>query len=200
MASGSPPKPQATAADLLGLPPDAVGEILAGEVVEKAAPSFAHGQAQRSVGARLDGFARRPGKHGPGGWWLATEVDVEYTLHDVYRHDVVGWRRERAPAPPTERPVKLLPDWVCEVLSPSNWANDTVLKFRMLQQQGVPVYWVIDLEHRVLTVYELAGSTYNVAAVARPGERARLVPFHALELEVATLFGDDPSDDDERAP
>jgi Uma2 family endonuclease len=185
---------------LLGLPPDAAWEVLAGELVEKAAPSFAHGQAQRSVGARLDGFARRSGKRAPGGWWLATEVDVEYDLHDVYRHDVVGWRRERAPEAPADRPVKLLPDWVCEILSPSNWANDTVVKFRVLQQKGVPFYWVIDLEHRVLTVYELAGSTYKVAAVAGPGERARLVPFDALELEVATLFGDDPSDEGESAP
>ena len=65
---------------------------------------------------------------------------------------------------------------------------------RVLQHHGVPHYWLIDLEHQVLTVYRLRDGEYLVAALAQPGERARLEPFDAIELEVSLLFGD-PTDE-----
>src|SRR4051794_34701202 len=92
-----------TLQDWSALPDDARIELIDGEFVEKAAPTFEHGRAQGHTAAFIGGpFDRRPG--GPGGWRIATEVDV---LLDgrVYRPDVAGWRRERVSVPPRERPV-----------------------------------------------------------------------------------------------
>ena len=72
-----------------------------------------------------------------------TEVEVEYTSPEVFRHDLVGWRRERSPET-RGRPVTLRPDWVCEILSESNASNDTVRKLRGLHRAGVPHYWLLD--------------------------------------------------------
>jgi len=52
-------------------------------------------------------------------------------------HDLAGWRKERM----RERPsgvMTLLPDWVCEILSPEHKRTDTVTHFLRLQRAGVP--------------------------------------------------------------
>jgi Uma2 family endonuclease len=58
-----------------------------------------------------------------------TEVEILYPQNaDVYRHDVVGFRRERHPARPAGLPVELRPDWVCEVHSPTTARVDVVIQ------------------------------------------------------------------------
>ena len=63
---------------------------------------------------------------------------MELGEHDVYRPDVAGWRRERLPELPAEAVVAVRPDWVCEILSPSNTRNDLLKKLRIYQRSGVP--------------------------------------------------------------
>jgi Uma2 family endonuclease len=102
-------------------------EIIDGELIRKAEPSFEHGDAQSAVVARLKiPFQRRAGGRWPGGWWFATEVEIELEPNQVYRPDVAGWRRESTPERPSGAPVRSRPDWICEVLSPNNTRNDTV--------------------------------------------------------------------------
>lgn len=182
-------------ADWMAQPEDARYELIDGELVEKAAPTFEHGRAQLQTGAALIGpFARRlGGPGGPGGWWLATEVDILLDGRG-YRPDIAGWRRERAPTAPTERPVTLRPDWLCEIVSESNRVVDTVTKLRRYQQAGVPHYWILDHADRTLSVYRHTADGYLVALRATAQERVRAEPFDAVELHVAILLGDDPDD------
>jgi Uma2 family endonuclease len=181
---------QATAADLLALPDDVRAEVIAGTIVEKAVPSFEHGDAQSSLAALLkDPFQRRRG--GPGGWWIATEVEVELETHEVYRPDLVGWRRERVPERPRGRPIRTRPDWVCEVLSASNAESDLRDKLFSYHRATVPHYWIIDPEHETLTVYRFSSEGYVVVAAGGRADRIRAEPFQEIELEVALLFGSD---------
>jgi Uma2 family endonuclease len=175
---------------LLQQPEDRDFEVVGGVLVERETARFEHGYAQLCLGAALGRFNRRSGDDdGPGGWWIAVEVEVEYASGDIYRHDLAGWRRDRTPARPSGRCVSTRPDWVCEVVSPSNWSRDTVTKFQTLQATGVPHYWVVDLEHGVLTVYRFGGKVYEVAQLAQPGQRLRLEPFDAHALDISVLFG-----------
>jgi Uma2 family endonuclease len=178
----------ATAASLAELGEHVRAEVIGGAVAEKAAPSFEHGDAQSSLVAALkDPFQRQRG--GPGGWWLVTEVEVELETHEVYRPDLVGWRRARVPERPRGRPIRLRPDWVCEVLSTSNAEHDLGTKLFSYHRAGVPHYWILDPEHETLTVYRFSGEGYVVAASAGREERIRAEPFDAVELCVALLFG-----------
>src|SRR5258706_2337606 len=99
-----------TVEDWLALRDDARVELIDGEFVEKAAPTFEHGRAQGHTAGLIGGpFDRRPGgSGGPGGWWIATEVDI---LLDgsVFRPDIAGWRLERVSAPLNDRPVTVRP-------------------------------------------------------------------------------------------
>src|SRR5688500_17865274 len=94
---------KATIEDFYAIPEDQrFHELIGGAIIEKASPSGEHGDAQSWVVSAIKSpFQRPPGSGGPGGWWLATEVEVLLETGDVVRPDVVGWRRERCPERPT---------------------------------------------------------------------------------------------------
>lgn len=168
-------------------------ELIGGELIEKAAPSGEHGGAQGGVvGALYGPFQRPSGRGGPGGWWIATEVEVMFDTSEVVRPDVVGWRRERCPARPVGIPVTVKPDWICEVISPSNATDDTVKKLRLFHRLAIPHYWLVDPRDTTLTVMRWSAAGYVTVLRAERGETVRAEPFDAIELVVGTLFGDDP--------
>ena len=166
-----------------------------GEIVEKASPSMEHSATQFALAGWLQRrFGRGSGGSWPGGWWSGTEVHVEYETHELFCHDAVGWRRERAPIRPAGWPVRLRPDWVAEILSPSKERRDVVEKFRVLQRAGVPHYWLVAPEEKTLVVHRLDASGYLVVLTAGAGEAVRAEPFEHIELRLDVLFGD--ADDD----
>lgn len=179
----------ATAADLAALPDDVHAEVIGGTIVEKAAPSYEHGDAQSSLAELLKPPFQR-GRGGPGGWWIATEVEIQLETHEVYRPDLVGWRRLRVPERPRGRPIRVRPDWVAEILSLTNAETDLGKKLFAYQGAGIPHYWIIDPEHETLTVYRLTGEGYVVQLTAGKRDRVKAPPFEELELEIAQLFGD----------
>ena len=194
MSSPRKQKGPFTLADWLAQPEERRFELIDGELIEKAAPSLRHGRAQGRVGAAIGSpFDRRPGgPHGPGGWWIATEVEIVLD-GSGFRPDLAGWRRERLPELPAERPVEVRPDWLCEIVSESNRSVDTVKKLRRYHQAGVPHYWILDPSTRSLTVYRNGPDGYVAALVAEAGEVVRAEPFDAIEISVSELLGDDPA-------
>lgn len=180
----------ATVADLVTLPGDSRAEIIHGVIIEKASPSAEHGASQAAFSAVLvRRFQRGPGGRWPGGWWFGTEIEVEYETHEVYRHDVVGWRRDRVPHRPSGRTVRTRPDWACELLSPSNAKRDLIDKFQVLHTNGVPHYWIADPLERTLIVHRWEPGGYLVVLTAAAGAVVHAEPFDAVEFRISTLFG-----------
>lgn len=167
-------------------------ELIGGELIEKAAPSGEHGDAQAGVvGALRAPFHRGAGRGGPGGWWIATEVEVLFD-DQVVRPDVVGWRRDNCPERPTGFPIKVRPDWICEIISPARPTDDTIKKLRLYQLVGVGHYWLVDPRDATLTVMRWSADGYITRLRAERTEVVRAEPFDAIEFAVGTLFGDDP--------
>lgn len=82
----------------------------------------------------------------------------------------------------------MVPDWVCEVLSPSTSRRDRVEKRDIYARHRVPHYWLVDVDARTLEAlfleegrWVLTGSYGEDATVAIP-------PFDAVELPVGRLF------------
>ena len=179
----------ATFADLMALGEAAHCEVLAGELVEKAAPGIEHGVAQGALGAYIGGpFHYDHDGRGPGGWWIATEVDIELAAHDVVRPDVAGWRRERLPQPWGMRPIKVVPDWICEILSPSDENRDRVRKAALYASVGVADYWMLSPTERLLEAYRLEQGEWVRLGAWDDTARVRIAPFEAVELELVRLF------------
>jgi Uma2 family endonuclease len=186
-----------TVADLLAIPePERFHEIIGGELVRKAVPSARHGSSQANLAGRLAGpYGRRPGGRSPGGWRFMTEVEVLFEDHEVYRPDVTGWRRERMPELPEEIPVTLRPDWVCEILSPSNARNDIVKKMLTYQRARVPHYWLIEPVTEALVVYRWTEAGNLLVQSAQHDERIRAERFDGVSLSVRSLLEGDDSED-----
>lgn len=197
MSSASTHTPQphlATLSDLLAIPSaQRFHEVLDGDLLPKAMPGGEHGGAQGNLRGWLRPFQSRPGgADRPGGWWFATEVTLDLATHQVVQPDLAGWRRERASEQPKGYPVRLLPDWVCEIMSDGDARRrDGIQKRRIYADLGVPHFWLVDTERQRLTVLRLTERGYAEVLEAGRGQRIRAEPFDALELQVGILFGED---------
>jgi Uma2 family endonuclease len=162
-------------------------EVVRGEIVRKALPVVRHSIVQTRIGVVLAPFQGQGGAHGPGGWWIGTEPTIELAIHEVYQPDVAGWRLERVPAL-DEYPIRLVPDWVCEILSPSTADRDLGPKLRAYHRAQVGHYWIVEPAAQTLTVYRWQETGYATALTARTGEYVRAEPFDALAIALASLF------------
>lgn len=179
----------ATFQDLLDLGGDVRAEVIAGSVVTSPAPLPRHSRAQRALGSFIGGpYDDDDGRGGPGGWWIFVEVDVEVSPHDIVRPDLAGWRRERLPQPGRARPIRVIPDWVCEIASASTAAHDRVTKRALYAEHGVRHYWIVDPEARTLEALELSDARWVELGAWDEAARARIAPFEEVELEVGRLF------------
>lgn len=193
--SALPPRRPGTLADWLAADEDERLELIDGELVPKAAPGPEHANAQGGTMHAVRGpfHHRSGGPGGPGGWWIMSEVDIQLVGRG-WRPDLAGWRRERSPEMPRTRPVALVPDWICEIVSKSNRETDMIKKVVRYHEAGVPHYWILDQLDRTLTVHRHNAAGYVIALRAGATERVRAEPFDAVELHVAVLLGDDPDD------
>ncbi len=179
----------ATYADLLALPEDVRAEILDGEVVVAPSPLPRHSRAQGALRSFVGGpFDDDDGHGGPGGWWILLEVDIQLEPQQVVRPDLSGWRRERLVDPWDTRPLRVVPDWICEVSSPSNARTDRVTKRALYARHGVAHYWLVDPDARILEALELQGGRWVEVGTYDDTAVARIAPFDAIELEVGRLF------------
>jgi Uma2 family endonuclease len=87
--------------------------------------------------------------------------------------------------PASNESVRVVPDWICEILSPSTRAHDQLVKRRFYARVGVPYLWFIDPDARTLSVCTLREGHWVELGVYGQNERIRAEPFAAVELNLA---------------
>lgn len=182
----------ATYADIEALPEHMVGEIIAGELIASPRPAPAHTQSASAIGM-LVGTPFHFGRGGgPGGWWIEDEPELHTTIdgsEDVLVPDLAGWRRERMPHLPTTTWFGVVPDWVCEVLSPSTEEIDRTLKLPLYARMGVRHVWFVDpLLHKVEIYRRAAEPVWQLIATHEGNVTVRAEPFDAVELDLSLLW------------
>lgn len=178
----------ATYAELEALPPNQVGEIVAGRLYASPRPP----PRQAYAVMQLLGELHRPfhrGLGGPGGWLLLFAPEL-HLGGDVLVPDLVGWRRERMPKLPDVVGLTMAPDWLCEVLYPSTAGLDRARKLVAYAREGVKHVWLVDPLQRTLEVFRLEGQHYLLLATHLEDETVQAEPFEALALELRVLWGD----------
>ncbi|MDY7231315.1 Uma2 family endonuclease [Hyalangium rubrum] len=182
------PRRPATYEDLEALPPHQVGEIIAGELYASPRPATPHARAASRLGVKLGGPFDIGGDN-PGGWVILHEPELHLGT-DVLVPDLAGWRRERMPKLPRVPALKLAPDWVCEVLSPSTEARDRSAKFPIYAREGVRHVWLVDPDVRTLEIFRLEGPRYTLLATHEGEASVHAEPFEALALSLRVLWED----------
>jgi hypothetical protein len=119
---------------------------------------------------------------GPGCWGIHGENDFIADGKEVFRTDALGWRKRRLPRPPATGRVGVIPDWVCEVLSPTDRAHDLRRKRDAYARVGVRYRWYRDPESQVLQSFELRRGQWIELGACCGGDFARTAPFDAVEL------------------
>jgi Uma2 family endonuclease len=71
----------------------------------------------------------------------------------------------------------VVPDWCCEVLSPSTARDDRLLKLPLYAETGVKWIWLVDPELRSVEVYESVEGRATQLAFARDDEHVPPPPF-----------------------
>ncbi len=182
-------KRHATYEDILALPDNVVGELVAGDLLVSPRPSGPHAVASSNLGIEIGGpFAK--GRGGPGGWWIIDEPELHLRA-DVLVPDLAGWLREELPRVPNDHRFTVAPRWICEVLSPSTARYDRIAKLDAYQAAGVAYAWIVDPLERTLEVFRNAGSAWlRVQAFAEAHGHAsvRAEPFDAVAIDLAGLW------------
>jgi Uma2 family endonuclease len=120
-------------------------EIVSGELLVTPAPGVSHQVAVGRLFRLLSDFTERAGV----GYALMSPADIEPEPGALVQPDVfVGPKPEgRVPSGWGDFSRLLL---AVEVLSPSTARTDRTVKRRLYQRAGVPEYWIVDLDARIV--------------------------------------------------
>jgi Uma2 family endonuclease len=93
------------------------------------------------------------------------------------------------PTLPKEAYFRLVPDWVCEVLSPSTKDHLLNRKMPLYARHGVTWVWIIAPIAGILEVYVLReDGRWTLPGAYRDAVRVRAVPFEAIEIDLSALW------------
>ena len=180
---------RATYQDILDAPPNTIAEIINGQLHVSPHPFAPHTSVASSLQTELGPPFNR-GRGGPGGWIILVEPEVHFG-DDVLVPDLAGWRRERMPVIP-DKHITVVPSWICEVLSKSTERIDRMEKMPIDAAYGVEHAWLVSPRRRTLEAYRLVDGRWTTLAIYDAHDRARIEPFDAIELDLATLWADMP--------
>jgi len=173
-----------TAAEWLSLPEDEPGEFVEGWLVEEEVPDLIH---EVIVAALIQLFRN----------WIAPArgivagSDVKLSLQRGGRKpDVCVFLPGKAP--PRRGAVRVPPDIVVEVVSPTprDGRRDRVEKFDEYAAFGVRFYWLVDPELRSVEVFELVQGRY-ARVLGQTSGRVESVPgCDGLLLDIDALWAE----------
>ena len=170
------------------LPEGVTGEIIRGQLHTQPRPKGPHAVASSNLGVDL-GILYSRGRGGPGGWWIIDEPEIHFVRDtEVMVPDLAGWRRERMPGPPEDQRFEVVPDWVCEILSPATASKDREVKMPVYADYGVAHAWLVDPTSQTLEVYELAGGEWAAWATYAADDTVQAPPFEAARFRVGDLW------------
>jgi len=162
-------------ASIQRLPGGMTGEILeVGVLRTMGRPGKRHRRAARMC---LESLGRGDANVGGSGWWIEQEVEIQFPAGRLAVPDLAGWRVERVPELPDENPVNVLPDWCCEILSPSTARDDKRLKLPLYAASGVEWTWLVDPVLRLVEIYETVSGLPALRQTAVEDEEQVLLPF-----------------------
>lgn len=184
---GEPARKLPTFEELLAeidrLPEHLSGEVLVpGEIRTMTRPLAPHRRAMGSAHLALGPADRARG----GGWWIELEPAIRFGDR-LCNPDIAAWRVETCPDPPDGHPITIIPDFCCEVLSPSTGRDDRIIKLPHYARSGVSWIWLIDPALRTVEVFETHNERPMLVATAKEDDTLRLPPFE-LEISLAPFW------------
>ena len=185
-----PYRTRATYQDVLDAPPHMVAEVVGGTLYTHPRPAPPHTEAGSSLGMEI-GPPYQKGRGGPGGWRILDEPELHFGTppdEDILVPDLAGWRHERMPTRPKTAYYTVVPDWVCEILSPSTRHLDLGEKRDIYAREGVAYLWLIDPVASSLEAFVLQKGNWKSVATLSGDDLVSLPPFEAVSFPLNSLW------------
>ena len=140
-----------TTEDYYNMPEEIRAELIEGQIVYMATPSTQHQRISGRLYAAIFNYINAKGGDcevfpAPVSVQLCKEDDtiVEPDISVICDPDKI-----------TERGCVGAPDWIIEIVSPSNAKHDYITKLSLYSNANVKEYWIIDAEQNKIYVYDL---------------------------------------------
>ena len=89
-----------------------------------------------------------------------------------------------------ERGCKGSPDMIVEILSPSSVKKDRVDKFNKYEKAGVKVYWVVEPDQKIVSVFSLqSNGRYGRPEMCTDEDKIKVSIFSDLEIDLKSVLG-----------
>jgi len=162
-------------------------EIIYGEAYAMSAPNASHqailGEAHRQIANFLQG---RECKAYPAPYDVRLFYEEDESDDTVVQPDisVVCAKEKRGP-----EGCRGAPDFVAEVLSPSNTAIEMQRKFNLYRDAGVREYWVVDGESKSVIAYLFDGDRVASKSYGE-NDSAPVALLPGLSIDLALVFAE----------
>lgn len=149
-----------TETDYYNLPEGIRAELIDGQIYYQAAPSRIHQEILMSVSKTIANYIDTKGgscKVYPAPFAVKLFNDritiVEPDISVICDHDKL-----------TDKGCSGAPDWIIEIVSPSNSGHDYVRKLNLYMDAGVREYWIINPLKQTIFVYHLEETQFEATA------------------------------------
>nr|VFJ67176.1 MAG: Endonuclease, Uma2 family (restriction endonuclease fold) [Candidatus Kentron sp. FW] len=177
----------ATYEDVLRAPPECIAQLIHGQLYTLPRPAMRHALASSSLGVILGRDYHRMGNDGSGGWWILDEPEIHLGGH-VFVPDLAGWRRERMPEFPDAAYCEIVPDWVCEILSPGNARLDRIVKMPLYAEFQVGHLWLLEPKLQTLEVFRLQEGEWLLWETFQENDPVAAPPFETMHFDLGVLW------------
>ncbi|MGE0554854.1 MAG: Uma2 family endonuclease [Gemmatimonadales bacterium] len=171
-----------TRAEVLALPDDGMRyELIDGELLVTPSPAGPHQRAVMALYDRVSAYVRAHRL----GYTCVAPADLDLRGEQVAQPDlfVVPLVEDREPV---EWPEFGIPMLIAEVLSPSTARYDRITKRRRYQRSGVGLYWIVDLDARLVECWRPDDERPQIAAEQLSWQPRREVA--ELTVDLPRLF------------
>ncbi len=175
---------QATYSDLVSWPDDGRRyELYDGEVYVAPAPLPRHQVTLLELLGRLWRYTERD-----GALVLAAPIDIVFDERNVLQPDIAYFSASRRHHVRPDAVIRVAPDLVVEVASPSTARNDLGRKKATFARFGVPEYWVVDPQTARVEGHELVDRGYTLTLAVGRHEMFESTALAGFRCEVDSLF------------
>lgn len=188
-------KKPATYTDLEVVPPHLLAEIIDGELVTSRHLGPRDGIAANLLACEIRSGCRRRSLDS-GQWTFMRKPEVHFGS-DVLVPDLAGWKNLKAlPERWADMPV---PNWVCEVLSPSTEVYDRTLKRRIYAAASVEHLWLLDSRTKLLETFALIEKGWMLSGTFCESDLVDSPPFDGVSFSLNHLWPLDNASGQHRA-
>ena len=158
-------------------------QLIEGELYMAPAPNRYHQTVSRNIEFLLLKYLE---KH-PIGELYDAPFDVYLSEHDVLQPDIVFVKKENAKVL-TDAGIEGTPDFVVEILSPSDAYLDKKAKLRVYARCGVAELWLVDPDTQTLQVLHLRRDGAKPSATYGQDDTFASPHFPGIKISGRTVF------------